>query len=69
MISNILNAVLREYVQALVTERTGWTDVNIYAVLKAAVTPMEGNETAAKTVPEGYRSRISSSVDQHNYQQ
>ncbi|WP_250472591.1 hypothetical protein [Caballeronia sp. GAFFF1] len=57
------NKVLLDYVQALVTKRTGWTDVNVAAVLKAVVTPMEKGETAAKTVPQGYTSRIPTSTD------
>lgn len=52
------NEVLLEYVRALVTQRTGWTDVNVAAVLKAVVTPMERDETAAKTVPQGYTKRL-----------
>ncbi|KDR24641.1 hypothetical protein BG57_04505, partial [Caballeronia grimmiae] len=58
------NTVLLDYVQALGAKRTGWTDVIVAALLKAVVTPMEQNETAAKTLRQGYLNRDSSPTSQ-----
>ncbi|KDR24623.1 hypothetical protein BG57_04540, partial [Caballeronia grimmiae] len=58
------NAVLLDYVQALAAKRTGWTDVNVAAILKAVVTPMEQNETAPKTMLQGYTSITPSPEDE-----
>jgi len=52
------NAVIFEYVRGLKTMPTRWSDVNFGTVDRASVMPMEEGETAPKTVPQGYTTRI-----------
>jgi hypothetical protein len=60
---NPYNAVLLDYVRALITKRTAWDDVNVAAMLNAVVVPMEKNETAPKTTPQGYTTHIPAATD------
>ncbi len=51
------NKVWEEYVKRLPVKPTNWTDVNFAPVDRAAVRPLDKDQTLPKTVPQGYTNR------------
>jgi hypothetical protein len=52
------NAVLEHYIKTLTAQPTRWTDAMFVPNERVAVIPMGPGETAPKTVPQGYITRI-----------